>query len=452
MAVLVPLVLLIDAVGDTLVALLLFALLWISTFTLVVLFVPRLSAMFSKAEALDEHDSGARVVGGDGFSFLSLASFEAGSGAMGQYVAALELHLAQAKARHSQLKQGDSKGMEWMKATAGGRKQSVAEDSSIGRAQHQPEQRKAREKSIATATGYPKPSLSYMTQTYYNEAARSNAGSPTLGPTQVQRVKTTVAASGRAQLPSSHGSSIAATPAESVIAISNAVSLQSEVLDSRSPSGVQKAEARQQNEEKTEPAADVHDASVVSTPVEAAVVARPASVSRSRSIKVQPSFERAASSQAEKQLSELISTRVVAADAQPDDSSKPEELPAKQQPEEAKSAVPTASDSQYALPALPVADDMIVHDLSSRMARASIDGGKGSATDNAAALRSPTIMRQRANSSRGILMTPVTGGATLSSRGSGDTEPQLAAEEAQPNVEPQGDLDIETGEAMQDIE
>ena len=440
MAVLIPLVLLIDAVGDTLVALLLFALLWVSAFTLTVLFVPRLAAMFSKAESLDEHDSGARVIGDDGFSFLSLASFEAGSGAMGQYVAALELHLAQAKARHSQLRQGDTKGKEWMKATAG-RKQSVAsvnQDSSHNPSPHPAEQRKVREKSIATATGGPKPSISYMTQTNYNEAARSNAGSPSLG--AVPRPKFTAPApSARAQPPVSYG-------ANRLVQQTDSTSVSTTMTQPiASPS-----EMKQLNEQKNESSASSDDTGLV-TAIEAATVVRPASVSRSRSIKVQPSFEKAVSPRIEKRTSTSRSAQVAVAETQPDASSKPEvQTQSTQQQQTKEAANPSVADSaHYSLPALPVADDMVVHDLSTRMARASIDEGQGPATDEtASALRSPSIMRPRANSSRGILMTPVTGSTTLSSKSSEDNTPAGDTQSHEQN----GDLDIDTGEAMHDIE
>ena len=455
MAVLVPLVLLIDAVGDTLVALLLFALLWVSAFTLAVLFVPRLSAMLSKAEAMDEHDSGARVVGDGGFSFLSLASFEAGSGAMGQYVAALELHLVQAKARFSQLKQGDTKGKEWMKATTG-RKQSVAStghDSSVNRAPQQ-EPRKAREKSIATVTGAPKPSLSYMTQTNYgNDAARSNAGSPSLVP--AQRGKLAMAASSRTQLAMTNGGSSTAA-SKATPTVSATVSLQSAPRDSPSSRGLLVTDAKgqqqqQQSEQKLQQTTTFSSSVVGLSPIEAVTDARPASVSRSRSIRVQPSFEKAAVAPSDRPGSAARTAQSAAAEApQPDDSSKPEE--STHLTEQQSEQLAAADASHYGLPALPVADDMVVHDLSSRMARASIDESSGQDEKKSAlVVKQPTVMRPRANS-RGILMTPVTGSATSMNSSSDDS--MQAADVAVNGVaaEHGGDLDIDTGEAMQDIE
>ena len=451
MAVLVPLVLLIDAVGDTLVALLLFALLWVSSFTLCVLFMPRLAAMLSQAaETLDEHESGARVVGADGFSFLSLASFEASSGAMGQYVAALELHLAQANARHTQLKQGDFKGKEWMRATAA-RKQSVASvgnDSHVARGrQQQPEQRRAREKSLATVTAPPKASLSYMTQTQYSsDAARSNAATPSLAAAQKARVA--VAASSRAALSTAGGGNSASLPTLMVTATPT-VSLRGEPQESPSSSGAGQLEKNEQQlheQQQPQVLASAIDSVGGASPVQSAAIARPASVSRSRSSRVQPSFEKAVLLQADKRVSVSRSIPPVA-QTQPDDSSMPHNsVPVTLQPQDTREAETAAVDLTHReLPTLPVVDDMVVHDLSSRMARASIhDGLESAVSDNSLAVSSTTAMRTR-GSSRGILMTPVTGSTRLSSVDGSRVERVRVTER-------NGELDIETADAMQDLE
>ena len=452
MAVLVPLVLLIDAVGDTLVALLLFALLWISAFTLCVLFVPRLAGMLSKAEALDEHDSGARVVGDNGFSFLSLASFEAGGTAMGQYVAALETHLAQAKARHSQLKQGDTKGKDWMKATAG-RKQSIASvnSSTLGRGQQQAEQKRAREKSIATVTAAPKASLSYTTQTRYSpEPARSNIARSSLA--QSQRAKSSVATSGQTQQLPSDGSHSPPTMAES-LAANTTRPPHREAVQSGDPSGLQTAELHQQHSEPMQqPASTVDDASGL-TIVETVQSGRPSSNSRSRSSRVQPLFDKAASAQSARRDSGLRAGQV-AGGTQLDDHSEPAVQPQPtQQPlqEQAQADRTVALSTQLQLPALPVADDMVVHDLSSRLPRAAAhEEDKSAAYDSTLTVRPATVLRPRANSSRGILITPVTGSSATLSPSSGDSRDRPAGETR--DAEHIGELDIEAGEAMQDIE
>ena len=446
----------------------LFALLWMSCFTLIVLFVPRLTAMLTKNnEKLEEADSGVRTVGEGGFSFLSMASFDtvssAGGGAIGQYLAALELHLAQAKARHSQLKSGDVKGKEWMKATTTGaaptnQKQPsgtavAGRETSVSAApQQQQQQRRAREKSIATTvTAAAKPSISYMTQTNYNSdaAIRSSiaAGPSSSSPAAVgqqQRGKLQLAASSRGALPSggSSSSGMAQTPTTA-----NTSPVQDAAASRNSPSSraVQMTELNQQQKQP----ASATTMEVVTAAGDTTASGRPASVSRSRSARVQPSFEPAApiqdrpSSSGGKQLNKT---------QQPNDHKPEEEQKPQQQQPKADTSPPVqepSPSSQYALSSLPTADDMVVHDLSHRIARASIN--EGDQHNNSTVGRQPTssMRAQASSSSRGILMTPVTGSATL---GSGDGIGGQEVENQEGGHGSGGELDIETGDAMQDIE
>ena len=91
-AVLTPIVLFVDAVGDALVLLLTFVVLWVGAFTLAVLFVPRVSVLISPPPLLQDAESGQRE-DWSGFSFLSMASFTSPD-ALTQYAAALEAQVA----------------------------------------------------------------------------------------------------------------------------------------------------------------------------------------------------------------------------------------------------------------------------------------------------------------------------------------------------------------------
>ena len=162
-AVLTPIVLLTQAVGDTEALLLDFLLLWIGSFTLCVLFLPRLSILASRqqAEQLHAQDGGERVSSG-AFSFLSLASFDSGH-AVAQYLAALEMHLLQAKNRYGVAKLKGDAGGSRAGDSGHNRHRSVVESSILRDCS--PHQPKARPRGASTTTQLPKPSLSYMTQT-----------------------------------------------------------------------------------------------------------------------------------------------------------------------------------------------------------------------------------------------------------------------------------------------
>ena len=95
--VIAPLIKLIDAIGDTLVILLLFGLVWIAFFTLAILTVPKLMAFRSatKVEA-GSSGEGQSVESDSAFSFILLTELTAPA-TVASYIAALEKHTGEAK-------------------------------------------------------------------------------------------------------------------------------------------------------------------------------------------------------------------------------------------------------------------------------------------------------------------------------------------------------------------
>ena len=161
--VLVPVVLVIDAVGDTVVLLLTLGLLYIGAFTLTTIFLPRLTSLRSPPTTHTRHDadSGARESHA-GFSFLSMASFTSGK-ALTAYLRALEQQVADAKTRYVRIKQGDRDG--WR--AGGGKGGTTAGPGKRVSTGGSPVPRHAsptQERVVSTTSMKPKPSVSYNTQ------------------------------------------------------------------------------------------------------------------------------------------------------------------------------------------------------------------------------------------------------------------------------------------------
>ena len=98
-----PIILVVDAVGDVLILLLVFALLWIAYFTGGILFVPKLLTIYQKTALQTAGEMDSASTSSDGYQFLSLAALSTLPMLQG-YQSALRKHLETVDSRISHMK------------------------------------------------------------------------------------------------------------------------------------------------------------------------------------------------------------------------------------------------------------------------------------------------------------------------------------------------------------
>ena len=102
----VPILIVVDAVGDTLVILLLFLIAWVATFTLGIMFAPKLVPFIISPQSLTSPIGRRRTASSDAqdFSFLSLNQIPT-SAALQPYLLALDKHSGECKRLMERLQQ-----------------------------------------------------------------------------------------------------------------------------------------------------------------------------------------------------------------------------------------------------------------------------------------------------------------------------------------------------------